>query len=215
MENILAQAQKVAEEAEVFAVSSEETAVQFEANRLKRLQTKQQTSVALRIIRQGKIGYATATELGNSRELVTNAVETAQFGMSAKFELPNLTSYLPVEVFDTAVGFISIEKMIKLGEELITTVTSHTPEIICEAGVTKGAISVRIINSRGGQANYRKSFFGLGIEGSLTNDTDMLFVGESESSCHPISESKPVAEVVLQQLELAKTEPQCQIGHCR
>ncbi len=204
MENILAQAKKVAEEAEVFMVSLEETPVQFEANRLKQLQTKQSTSVALRIVRQGRIGYAATTELDNSQSLVSNAVETARFGMPAKFELPSLDSYPQVEVYDPDIESVSIEQMIKLGEELIATITSHTPDIVCEAGVTKSVVSVHLINSRGGQANYRKSIFSLGIEGSLIRDTDMLFVGESQSSCHPLTESKAVAEVVLWQLELAK-----------
>ena len=46
MEEILSQAKKVAEQAEVFQVSSISTPVHFEANRLKQLQSKQQTSVA-------------------------------------------------------------------------------------------------------------------------------------------------------------------------
>jgi PmbA protein len=204
MEHILAQAKKVAEEAEVFQVSSEETQVLFEANRLKQLQTRQQTSVALRIIRQGRIGYATTTETGDGRELVSNAVETAQFGTTARFQLPGLTAYPQVEVFDTAVESVPTEEMIRLGEEMIATITNHTPGIICEAGVSQGVISVRIMNSRGGQAEYRKSFFNLGIEGSLIEETDMLFVGESESSCHPLSEPATVTAPVLRQLELAK-----------
>ena len=203
MENILAQAKRVAEEAEVFMVSSEETSVQFETNRLKHIQSKQSTSLALRIIKEGKIGYATATELGN-QNLVNMAVATAQFGMTAKFELPSLTAYPRVEVFDSAVASVSLEEMAKLGEELITKVRGHTPELICEAGVTKGTISVRIINSRGGQANYKQSIFSLGIEGQLIRDTDMLFVGDSQSSCHPVLETTPVAEAVLEQLERAK-----------
>ena len=206
MENILAQAKKVAEEAEVFMVSSEDTPVHFEANRLKHIQSKQSTSVALRIVRQGRIGYATATDLGDSQKLVSMAVETAQFGMTAKFELPSLTSYPQIEVFDPGVESVSIEEMTKLGEELIATVRRHTPELVCEAALSKGVISVRIINSRGGQANYKQSVFGLGIEGQLIRDTDMLFVGESQSSCHPILESNTVAEVVLWQLELARDQ---------
>ena len=204
MEKILAQAKRVAEEAEVFMVSWEGTPVQFEANRLKNIQSKQSSSVALRIIRQGKIGYAATTGLGDSQSLVSMAVETAQFGMPAKFELPPAHSYPQVEVFDPDIESVSTEEMVRLGEELITTITSHTPDIICEAGVTKGIISVHIMNSRGGQSNYKKSIFSLSIEGSLIHDTDMLFVGESESSCHPLSQSKAVAEVVLWQLELAK-----------
>ena len=204
MERILAQAKKVAEEAEVFQVFSEETQVRFEANRLKQIQTKQQTSVALRIVRQGRMGYATTTEAGDGRELVSNAVETAEFGAIARFQLPDLMDYPQVEVFDTAVESVSIKEMIGLGEEMIGTVTGHTPDIVCEAGVSRGVISVRIINSRGGQAEYRKSFFDLGIEGSLIEETDMLFVGEGESSCHPLSEPETVTALVLRQLELAK-----------
>lgn len=206
MEKLLAQARKVAEEAEVFAVSSEETTVQFETNRLKQLQSKQTTSLALRIIKDGRIGYATTTRLDDSRKLVRNAVETARFGMAARFQFPGQTSYPGIEVFDAAVESVTAEEMIKLGEELITRVTGHSPGIICEAAVTRGVISVRILNSCGGQSDYRKSFFSLGIEGNLVNDTDMLFVGESDSSCHPLRESAPIADVVLWQLELAKNQ---------
>jgi PmbA protein len=204
MENILSQAKKVADEAEVFTVSSEGIQVQFETNRLKHIQTKQSLSLALRVIKQGKVGYSVTTELGDSQRLINNAVETAQFGMPAKFEFSTLVSYPQVDVFDPNVESVSIEEMVRLGEELITMVTGHTPDILCEAGVLKSVASVRIINSRGGQANYGVSTFGLGIEGSLIRDTDMLFVGESESSCHPISGSKAIAETVIHQLELAK-----------
>jgi PmbA protein len=204
MENILAQAKGVAEQAEVFKISLAETPVRFEANRLKHIQSKQSSSVALRIVRQGRIGYATTTELGDSRNLVNMAVETAEFGTPAKFEFPPLTSYPGVEVFDPDVESVSEEKMIELGNELIATIRGHTPDIVCEAGVTRAVVSVNIINSRGGQANYRLSVFSLGIEGSLIRDTDMLFVGESQSSCHPLNETGVVAEVVLRQLELAK-----------
>ena len=206
MEEILAQAKKVAEEAEVFMFSSEETPVQFEANRLKHIQSKQGRSVALRIIKNGKIGYASTTKLNESRELVNMAVETAQFGMPARFEFPSLSSYPQVEIFDPDVESVPLEKMIELGEELVAQVTHHTPDILCEAGVTKDIISVRIINSRGGQVSYRKSIFDLGIEGTLIRGTDMLFVGESQSSCHPLLGTKEVVEVVLEQLELAKDQ---------
>ncbi len=205
MESILEKAKKVAEEAEVFMVSSEETPVHFETNRLKLIQSKQSTSVALRIIKQGKIGYATATDLG-SQNLVDAAVETAQFGMTAKFELPSVTSYPRVEVFDPAVESVSTEEMSKLGEELITTLRSHTPDLLCHAWVTKDVMTIHIMNSRGGQANYRQTTFSLSTWCNLTRGTDMLFVGESQSSCHPILESNTVAEVVLWQLELAKNQ---------
>ena len=58
MEELLQRAGRVAEQAELFKVVSEETPVQFEANRLKHIQSKQSTSLALRLIKDGRIGYA-------------------------------------------------------------------------------------------------------------------------------------------------------------
>ncbi|MDD4875519.1 MAG: TldD/PmbA family protein [Dehalococcoidales bacterium] len=206
MEELLDQAKKIAEEAEVFMVSSEATPIQFEANRLKSIQNKRSTSIALRIIRQGKIGYATTTDLNNKQNLVSNAMETAEFGMPAKFKLPSTNSYPNIEIYDHATASLSLEKMIELGESIITQVRNHTSDIMCEADVTKSIISTRIINSNGGQASYQKSIFSLGIEGTLIHDTDMLFVGEDKSSCHPILEPNAITESVLQQLELAKNK---------
>jgi PmbA protein len=206
VENILAQAKKVAEAAEVFQVSSEETSVQFEANRLKHIQTKQSTSVALRIIKNGRLGYATTTEAGDARSLINNAAETAQFGMRAKFELPSSTTYPQIDILDPAVESTPIEKMNQLGQELIAIITGHTPDILCEAMVEKETISLRLINSRGGQASYKKSIFSLGIMGSLIRGTDMLFVGEVQSSGHPLTQPREIADVVIQQLELARNQ---------
>jgi PmbA protein len=204
MEQILARAKKVAKEAEVFEVSSEETQVRFEANRLKQLQTNQSTSLALRIIKDDRIGYATTTGTADGQQLVKDAVETAAFGTEAKFQLPDGTHYPKVNIFDPAVEGVSIKEMVRLGEAMIAAITAHTPGIMCEAGVSRSVITVRLINSRGGKAEYRKSFFSLDIEGNLISESDMLFVGESESSCHPLPDTKPVTDMVLKQLDMAK-----------
>jgi PmbA protein len=204
MEQILELSRRAANEAEVFQVSSEETRVSFEANRLKQLQTNQSTSVALRIIKDGRIGYATTTGTGDAAGLVNNAVETAVFGAEARFVLPTRVDYPPVDIYDAAVDKVSIEEMVGLGKDMITAVTGHTPGIMCEASVSRGVVSLRIINSRGGEAAYRKSFFSLDIEGNLISEDDMLFVGDNESSCHPLSDTRKITDVVTRQLDLAK-----------
>jgi PmbA protein len=204
MEQILALALKRAEAAEVFEISTEETQAHFEANRLKQLQTSQSTSVALRIIRKGRVGYATATGSGSARELVAAAIETAAFGTEAKFELPGAQDYPKVGIFDAKVASVPIQDMITLGEVMIAAVTGHTSGILCEAEVSRSIVNMRLLNSRGGQAAYRKSFFNLSIGGTLIEGTDMLFVGESDTSCHPLSDTAKITDVVFRQLNLAK-----------
>ncbi|MCJ7763750.1 MAG: TldD/PmbA family protein [Dehalococcoidales bacterium] len=204
MEKILERAKKVAEAAEVFVVTSEETPVQFEANRLKHIQSRQSQIVALRIIRKGRVGYSVTTNHDNIYSLVDSAVETAEFGVKAGFELPALDNYPRVDTYDPDVEAVPLERMITLGEEMVSAVRGNTADIICEAGVDRDVISVRILNSGGGEASYRKSIFSMGIEASLIRGTDMLFVGESESSCHPLTDTRAVTDIVLRQLEWAK-----------
>jgi PmbA protein len=209
MENILAQAAKAADEAEVFEITSEQSQVRFEANQLKHLETKQQSSAALRIIKNGRIGYATSTSTNNAKELVNNAVETAQFGSLAKFQFPGQIKYPEIEVFDNAVQAVTTEEMINRGQRMVEAITSHTPGILCEAGISSGTITLSIINSRGGQAEYRKTFFSMNIEGTLIEGTDMLFVGDGATSCHPILDATKITAQVIQQLDRAKRRASC------
>ncbi len=204
MENILEKAKRVCEEAEVFSVSREETPIRFETNRLKHLETRQSAGVALRIVKDGRIGFSATTRQGEEDDLIERALEVAQFGALAKFQMPLATDYPPVQVYDPAVERIAVEEMVSLGQSLMDKVRGANSDVLCEAMVTKNVTILRILNSRGGQASYKKSVFGLDIEGTLIRGTDMLFVGDYESSCHPISDSQTVAEATIEQLELAR-----------
>ncbi|MFW6105698.1 MAG: TldD/PmbA family protein [Chloroflexota bacterium] len=219
---VLRSAQKMAEEAEVFSVSSRATPIQFEANELKQVQTKESSSTALRICREGRIGFAAATGIGEAGEksspssnlprqgrgtladLVDMAVETSQFGSPASFQFPSSRDYSEVRIFDSKVEKIAMERMVEIGKELIARIRAHTPDILCDVQVTKGTSSTSLINSQSGEGRYDKSFFSLSLEGILVRHTDMLFVGDSESSCRPDLRIDVLADRVIWQLEMAK-----------
>ena len=204
MEALLARAKKASEEAEVFSVSSRATEAIFEANRLKQVQTKESHGTALRLIKNGRIGFSATSKPNSKQELLNMALEMVPFGAEAKFEFPGFQSYSPVAVFDTEVEFVSEEAMVELGQSLIDRVRAAEPEIVCEASVKRSISAIEIRNSNGGEAGYRKSVYSLAIEGVLVRGTDMLFVGDHESSCHPVLDLSNVAQSTLEQLERAK-----------
>jgi PmbA protein len=142
--------------------------------------------------------------MDDAQKLVDDAVATAGFGTKAEFQFPSINKFPEVAVYDPAVEKVSLEKMTELGEELIAKVTKYEPEVICEGGVTKGTYQLNIKNSRGGQASFRQSVFGLGIEGQRIRGTDMLFVGDHQSSCHPVLTTDEIVKTTIRQLELAK-----------
>jgi len=202
---VLRSAQNVAEQAEVFSVSSRAMPIQFEANELKQVQTKESSSTALRIFREGRIGFATASGGNGLEALVDMAVETSQFGSPANFQFPSSRDYSEVRIFDPEVKDIAMERLVEIGKELIARIRGHTPDILCDVQVTKGTSSISLINSQGGEGKYNSSFFGLSLEGILVRDTDMLFVGDSESSCRPdFIGIDGLADRVIWQLEMAK-----------
>ena len=209
---ILAKAKKGAQSAEVFMFASEETPVVFEANRLKSLQSKESRSIALRIFKDGRIGFASSNKPDDVDGLVQAAVETSQFGAPAIFELPGPAKFPLVEVNDLSVEKVSLEKMVNLGEEMVLALTAHTPEILCEAGISRNTLSISIANSCGLEAEYNKSAFAIGIEGTVIHGSDMLFVGESESSCRPVLDTTTILNTVRRQLDWAKTQARVRTG---
>jgi PmbA protein len=205
LEDVLRSARKGADQAEVFSVSARAIPIQFEANELKQVQTKESSSTALRIFKEGRIGFATASGGGDVGALVDMAVETSQFGSSASFQFPSRRDYSEVSIFDPKVEEVAMERMVDIGKELIARVRGHTPDILCDVQVTRGTSSISFINSQGGQGRYDKSFFSLSMEGILVRDTDMLFVGDSESSCRPDSIGiDGLADRIIWQLEMAE-----------
>ncbi|MEA1958736.1 MAG: TldD/PmbA family protein [Chloroflexota bacterium] len=204
MEHILDLAKKAAEEAEVYFVKSKDTPVGWESNRLKLMESSESTAVSLRIIKNGRIGFASTTRLDDPQALVDMAVDTSQFGAEARFSFPEPQSYPQVAVHDGEVDEIDVDEMVAMGNDLVARLIAHEPELVCEGQVAKSESEVRILNSRGGQAEYLKSYFAVAIEGTLIRDTDMLFVGDMDVSCHPIRDIQKLAESTVEQLELAR-----------
>lgn len=193
------------EQAEVYAYETASTPVDFEANRLKSLETKEARGVALRVVKEGRIGLAATTKLDDLPAIVETAIELAAFGAEAKFELPGTIVPTPVEVFATATEQMPVEQMVTLGQEMIDQVRSYDADILCEAGVRRTLETVLLLNSRGGAGSYRKSSYTLVIGGQLIRGQDFLSIWEYEASCDTAIDHRRLAETAIRKFDLAKT----------
>ncbi|MEE9285099.1 MAG: TldD/PmbA family protein [Dehalococcoidia bacterium] len=203
MEQILDLAQKTCQQVEVFRVRRRETPASFEANRLKLLETKESSGTALRVVKDGRIGFSATNDPDDVRGLVERAIELAAFGAEARFELPGPADYRETRVYDEATERVSVEAMVELGQRMIDNLRKTNPELVCEAGVSKSVGAIEIINSRGGHASYQRSTFSIALHGTLIRGTDMLFVGDWAASCRPDLDPDALTRRVIHQLELA------------
>jgi len=204
LDDILAVACKSAQSAEVFRVTSSRTPVQFEANRLKQIQTKDSTATALRLVKDGRVGFAQASGRINAAELVNMALDTSQFGFQAGFTFPYLQPNNTVRIYDPSVENVTIDDMIGLGSAIIDAVCANTAGILCEGSVSRGTATFEIASSEGGRASYRRTNFSISMDGMLVRDGGILYVGDIQSSCRVLSDHKSISGEIIRQLELAR-----------
>ena len=212
MEEILEAARKVADAADLFWVESRSTPVAFETNRLKHMQTKEARGVGLRIIKNGRIGFSATNKVEDVDGIVSRAAEVAPYGAKAEFALPSATNHPDVPTFDPEVPQVSIEKMVELSREMVEGILEGHPDVLCDSGASRSVVKVRIMNSEGVDASYEKTVFSIGLSGTLVRGTDMLFVGDGESSCRPIEDASEIVARVRGQLDMAKQEAEVTTG---
>ncbi|MBI4203051.1 MAG: TldD/PmbA family protein [Chloroflexi bacterium] len=201
---VLERALKVAQQAEVYYNSSVETPAHFEANALKRLETTESQGIALRIVRDGRIGFASTTNLNDIPGLVAKAVEVSAFGAPSHLELPGKTEYPEVPIFDPEVERVSSDDMAQLGQTLIDTLRSRHPDAQCEATVSKTISTTAILNSRGCNLSYTQSFFEVSLEGTVIQGEDMLFVYDTLHSGRVIRDARELVRSLDRQLEMGR-----------
>ncbi len=204
MEDILRIAAKRCEQAELYRVVRQETPASFEANRLKMLETKETSGMALRIVKDGRVGLSATNDAGDIEGLIDRAIELSAFGPPAKFELPGPAEYAKVRFYDRATEDLPIETMVETGQSMIDALRQGNPDLVCEAGVTKVTSQLEISNTRGLHASHKRSSYSASLHGQLVRGTDMLFVGDWNSSVRPDIDPKKLIARVREQLEQAR-----------
>ena len=128
-EEVLALSQNVADQAEVFCVEASSTPVYFEANAIKGVDANDAAGIALRIIKNGRIGFSSTSNLDDIAGLVEAALETAPFGAEAQFNFPERQNYPDVSGYDNTVEQTTLEEMVALGENAIANLRSLSDEV--------------------------------------------------------------------------------------
>lgn len=139
LEKVIDLAKQKGIEAEVYYVASQDTPIEFGNNRLKSLETKASEGIALRVIADGKLGFASSTDLTRLEDLVDAAVATAEIGDPVEFDFTeDINSIEPKNDYQPP----STEKLVEVGEDLISKVHQYNPDILVDVS----------FHSRSGQA---------------------------------------------------------------
>ena len=102
-ERILELAASAADQAEALCVESASVSVNFEANAIKGSDANDRAAAALRIIKNGRVGFSSTSNLDDLQGLVEAALETAPFGAEARFDFPGPQDFPDAPAYDSSV----------------------------------------------------------------------------------------------------------------
>ncbi|NEQ78375.1 MAG: TldD/PmbA family protein [Okeania sp. SIO2C9] len=177
LDKILKLATQKAEAVEIYYLSTQETPIKFENNRLKSLQTKAQQGVALRLIYQGRLGFASSTDLTRIEDLVEGAIQTAkvsdiaqfQFASSYNLNYPKLECNLP-----------QVNELITSGQEIIENIHNYHPDILVNIDFNIQNKNIKILTNTDVYAQRFNQLVNVNISGNLVRNEDFLQISTSD-----------------------------------
>lgn len=171
LEQILNLANGRVESAEVYYLSSQDTPIEFENNRLKSLQTKALQGVALRVISQGRLGFASSTDLTRLDDLVEAAVQTAEIGDVAEFEFAR---NVQITAKESTYQPPSTQELVEVGDRLISQVHEYNPDILVDVGFHVRSGQVKIATTEDVYAERSSKIVSATLSGNLVRGEDFL-----------------------------------------
>lgn len=177
---ILERAAGVAQSAELYEELREGVEVSFRGGEIERVGAREVLGRALRVIVDGKLGFASTA--GEEEEaLVEAALASARYGDPAPFSFPELRYDDAAQVLDGEVLKIPPEELISWGEEAVRAIREEFPDVIVDAHLWRGKITVRLSNTSGGELSEARSSLSMGVEAQWIREGDIYLVWVSRT----------------------------------
>lgn len=180
-------------EAEVYYVASQDTPIEFANNRLKSLETKATEGIALRVIADNRLGFASSSDLTRLSDLVDAAVATAEIGDPVEFRFTRdvnlVTPHSDYQPLDT-------EKLVEVGENLIEKVHQYNPDILVDLSFYNRSNQIKLATTTNVYAERSNQPLTTVLSGNLVRGEDFLQAYTYEVTC----DRQPDYDRILQKL---------------
>lgn len=160
MKELVKIALESAEQAELYYKEESSDSISFVDAKLDKADSSMSSGLALRIIKDGKIGLAHTRNLLDKSALVSQALQSAKFGMEAGFSFPNTPQTPMPDKYDTALEAPDKQSLIAEGMETLAYIKSKTSAQV-NLDYSSGCGSFGIINSAGTELEHRDSAFSI------------------------------------------------------
>jgi PmbA protein len=203
-EAILEAAAKRFGHAEVFEETTEAIEVSFEDNRLKEITTVQVRGIGLRVIHEGRVGFASTTDLRDPARLVEMAAASAEFGDEARFEFPGQPAGLgAVQTWDDAVPRVQAERLVEMGREGLERSLKASTAYLFGCNLSRSTGAQRILNTAGLDVELRSTGMSASVGIQEITDAGFLQVYEYKGWGHAFDSVVDLTDATLDKMRQA------------
>ncbi len=188
---------------EVIQKSKTENPVSFENNKLKSLESNQSSGIAVRLIKNKKIGMSTSTDPEALESIATSAIEASEFGPDATFEFAKEKLDCRDAVNQVSKG-LPLEELVDRGTKVIDHLKSFHKDLLVSGGFDVSLGETIYLNSNGVYGKRTKSIYTTSFSIFLVQDEDFLGIYEGNRDLKTFPDEKEIADKIFKKLELSK-----------
>lgn len=209
---LIEKAMMAAQGAQATLWQSESTGVAFENDKLKSTLSSQRTRIDVKVIRDGKVGSSSTTDIDDLDGVVARALAAAEFGSPAHFQFPGPQDGTEVKVYDESVLPVTKPEMIQIGEDMMACLKAYNPEILVGAEIDRTVNQAQFANSSGSEFTTASTFFGAWVSGQWIRGTDILLTWHGYGSKKRALDHTAIANQVVEWLKMAENVVPIQSG---
>jgi PmbA protein len=210
--DILEQLKAQATQVEVVNVQSESTTIGFEANKLKTSQVEETKGIAVRVVKDGRLGFAASSDESATEKLVTNVLESAAYGDEVPIVFPAPQPAPQVTTFDQTITDLSIPRMVEIGQEVVDLILRFEPEAHVNVALERGVQHRSIRNQAGTEVSFKRSPLSIFFEISRVEGDDVLNIFDIMGMTVWDDDYAAFARQLGEQLELAQKSATIRAG---
>lgn len=158
------------DEADVFERESESLEVEFRQGKFYSQALKGCRGCGVRVIREGRLGFAASTNPARLGEMVTAAIDAAGHSRPVQFHLPPSLTPSPVKIFENRVMLVSAERLREWGRDLIDAMAARAPEVKLDIRLRRAYRKVGIVSTSGIDLSFEQAELDVAITALLVDD---------------------------------------------
>ncbi|MGC9395472.1 MAG: TldD/PmbA family protein [Anaerolineae bacterium] len=202
--DILKQLTTQADQVEVVEIQREATSVSYESNRLKASQVEETSGIAVRVVKDGQLGFAATSDTAATAKLVDNVLESAAYGDKIPLVFPSPQPAPDVVTYDPKIVEVPIPRLVEIGQEIVDLFLEVESESQVFVDLKRGVQSAKVRNHAGTDIAFQRSPLSIDVRIDRVQEDDVLMMFDTSGTTTWQENYMASAQELAEKLHLAK-----------